>query len=172
MPVALPPIPPPPGIRADRNGASGGWGPALPRGSLRSTATGQSRGCVAPQTFSLDLDPNLDGPRLARLFLRRILSGCGQQRHVSAAGLLVSELVTNAVVHARSPVHVKVAVLDTAFRVEVNDSSSSPPRRLRSLPSKTAGRGLILVDALADDGTGRLLIGFHDYMAPWSRVGC
>lgn len=105
---------------------------------------------MSSHVFLLDLEPIPDSPRQARAFQGKVLSDCGQQRHVSTANVLVSELVTNAVVHAKSTVHMKVALLDQGLRVEVGDESSTPPRLVPPRPDDIAGRGLILVDSLAD----------------------
>ncbi|XUZ97554.1 ATP-binding protein [Streptomyces araujoniae] len=71
--------------------------------------------------------------------------------------LLISELVTNAVVHTGCP-----AVLRMLFgggggageagtvRVEVADASDCPPRPRHAQGEDTGGRGLELVDGLAD----------------------
>lgn len=82
--------------------------------------------------------------------------------------LLISELVTNAVVHTGCP-----AVLRMLFggagssgaagtvRVEVADASDCPPLQRHAEGDDTGGRGLELVDGLADrwgwlpEGTGK-----------------
>lgn len=91
----------------------------------------------------------------ARTFVDGIL-GRGHP-HGDVARLLVSELVTNAVQHTRSRRPggtVTLVVIDLAdgIRVEVSDEGS-----LRSVPvvrddlTATSGRGLFLVQSLADD---------------------
>ena len=68
------------------------------------------------------------------------------------AELLVSELVTNAVVHGRSDVTLSLAVADGALEVGVTDRS---PRQPGSAVAADwwaeGGRGLRLVDLLADE---------------------
>ena len=68
---------------------------------------------------------------------------------VDDAELLVSELVTNAVVHAQTSLEVSVHVGKTAVRVEVKDDSDALP--IARLPRDEAmgGRGLHLVEAIA-----------------------
>ena len=64
--------------------------------------------------------------------------------------LAVSELVTNAVQHGAGPVRVKV-VTDRSVRVEVGDARAVDALTPRQPdPDRTRGRGLFLVDALAD----------------------
>lgn len=67
------------------------------------------------------------------------------------AVLLVSELVTNAILHASGPLELRARPLDDGLRVEVLDSASDAPA-LRTEVDLTdiGGRGLQLVDVLAD----------------------
>jgi len=67
--------------------------------------------------------------------------------------LVVSELVTNAMLHTGSrATELTVAQTGGAIRVEVGDSSSTPPVPASQLPRSddTQGRGLLLVDAVAE----------------------
>jgi anti-sigma regulatory factor (Ser/Thr protein kinase) len=65
--------------------------------------------------------------------------------------LVTSELVTNAIVHARTDVGLDVTVQDSSIVLEVTDSSPAPipPPRVPD-PEDTSGRGLFLVDVLSD----------------------
>ncbi|WP_078862032.1 ATP-binding protein [Streptomyces sp. NRRL F-5123] len=85
---------------------------------------------------------------------RLVRSGIGADEPVAETLiLLISELVTNAVVHTGCP-----AVLRMLFssapaapvRVEVADSSDTPPAPRHARKDDTGGRGLELVDGLAD----------------------
>ena len=85
------------------------------------------------------------------------------------ASLLVTELATNAVVHAQSAFHVVATVADGILEVGVSDHDPRPPlltdRALMQpgpdplavataeldLPLVVGGRGMALVDAIADD---------------------
>lgn len=67
--------------------------------------------------------------------------------------LLISELVTNAVVHTGCPAVLRMLFPDTPaepVRVEVADTSGMPPAPRHALRDETGGRGLELVDGLAD----------------------
>jgi anti-sigma regulatory factor (Ser/Thr protein kinase) len=66
------------------------------------------------------------------------------------AVLLLSELATNAVIHAGSPFRVVVRRRDDRLRVEVADRSRAAARRQRFSSTSGTGRGLALVDDLAD----------------------
>ena len=69
---------------------------------------------------------------------------------VDTVQLLTSELATNAVLHARTAFAVVVSLTAGVLRVDVLDGSAVPPRNRQ--PSLTAGtgRGVGMVEALAD----------------------
>ena len=105
----------------------------------------------------LTLPPEPASASRARRAVVEVLTGSGLgEDAVDSAALLVSELVTNAVLHARSEVGVHVTVLGAAALVEVSDRSPRPPDRRGYDATATTGRGLELLAALADDsGTRR-----------------
>lgn len=95
-------------------------------------------------------------PGLARAAVRRWLDGWGVGGDAAdVAELLLSELVTNAVRHARRPPGRLVTVgvelsPGRLLRVEVADASEAPPRaRETPGPEDEGGRGLLLVESLA-----------------------
>lgn len=63
--------------------------------------------------------------------------------------LLVSELVTNAVVHGRPPVTMSVDVDRGRTRIEVTDAVDSVPHMRTADRGADGGRGLALVERLA-----------------------
>jgi anti-sigma regulatory factor (Ser/Thr protein kinase) len=78
------------------------------------------------------------------------------------AVLLVSELVTNALLHARSAPVVELEHDDVLLRCVVVDHSSVVPRRRRYATDAVTGRGIALVETLAsrwgvdvDSGSGK-----------------
>ncbi|MGH9076036.1 MAG: ATP-binding protein [Acidimicrobiales bacterium] len=83
------------------------------------------------------------------------------------AALLVSELTTNAVLHAGTDIDVVVAITGTRLRVEVGDASTVAPTLRPPVGAPTGtGHGLSIVDALADDwgvaaGGGGKLVWFE-----------
>jgi anti-sigma regulatory factor (Ser/Thr protein kinase) len=65
------------------------------------------------------------------------------------AGLMVSELVTNALRHGRGPVTLRLTADSDGVRVEVADRGSGPVL-VNAAPGAEGGWGLRLVDRLAD----------------------
>ncbi len=98
------------------------------------------------------LAPVPTSARQARRFVSDTLAEWGDEPYVEAASLLVSELVTNAVLHAGSAVEVVVGHdgRHANLRIEVHDSSLRAPRVGGFDLDATSGRGLALVDAISD----------------------
>jgi anti-sigma regulatory factor (Ser/Thr protein kinase) len=84
-----------------------------------------------------------DSVRTARSFVAERVRPCPEQRAADAV-LLVSELATNCVVHARCDYEVRVRVDGDRVRIEVGDRDPGLPA-----PNEN-GRGLRLVIDLAD----------------------
>lgn len=80
------------------------------------------------------------------------LAGDGRGVDVDAVLVVVSELVTNAVLHGGTEVEVLVDLRDDGVRLEVRDGDPShPPVPREPSPRAVGGRGLGIVDALADE---------------------
>ncbi len=88
-----------------------------------------------------------DAVRSARWFVASLPAATGAD--VNTLELLVSELVTNAVLHARSTIVVDVERINDVLRVGVHDSSSDLPVRRELEPTAESGRGLNIVHNLA-----------------------
>lgn len=87
--------------------------------------------------------------RAARHHLRRLLLQTNREQWADAAELALSEVVTNAVLHAHTELVVRVHVRDTEVEVEVEDGSPALPAQRRGHDAEaTTGRGLELVAAL------------------------
>ena len=95
------------------------------------------------------LNADSRSPSLARRFVDETLRrwDCGDL--LDSVSLLVSELVTNAVIHAGSDVEVSVALLPNAVRVEVLDHDPTMPVARDAADDDTSGRGMAILDALA-----------------------
>lgn len=85
----------------------------------------------------------------ARRFVDGALEAWKRSEFAERATLLVSELVTNAVLHAGTPLDVVVRLRPDRLRVEVHDGSPRLPERKHYAVSASTGRGLLLVEALA-----------------------
>jgi anti-sigma regulatory factor (Ser/Thr protein kinase) len=88
--------------------------------------------------------------RSARAFLRGALQTWALDGLGEVTELLTSELVSNAVRHVGSPVVLRAIRDDDWVRVEVDDTSDALPVMGQPRPLDLGGRGMVLVDALAD----------------------
>jgi len=89
----------------------------------------------------------------AREAIKPLLTDC-RQPHVDAILLVTSELVTNAVRHARTPFRLEVHSWEHSLTVVVTDACPTEQPQLReplSDPLALHGRGLFLVDRLSRD---------------------
>lgn len=84
--------------------------------------------------------------------LREFLRHRSDEEQTEAAELLVSELVTNALIHTRHGAVVTATATPARLRVEVQDFASEdlPAPYVPNADDGTHGRGLILVRSLAD----------------------
>ncbi|MGV9555704.1 ATP-binding protein [Streptomyces sp. NPDC003522] len=86
-----------------------------------------------------------------RRALRELLRHWGRPGQSETAELLTSELVTNALVHTDRDAVFTATVGPGGLRVEVRDFTAGRPRpRPRDPDEATHGRGLVLVQSLAD----------------------
>lgn len=100
----------------------------------------------ASQRFEQDTQ----SARAARRFVSQVLTGYDEEGDLTdTVTLLVSELVTNAVVHAGSEVEVSVRLTPTAARIEVTDTSVESIAPRDATADDDSGRGLALVGSLA-----------------------
>jgi anti-sigma regulatory factor (Ser/Thr protein kinase) len=98
---------------------------------------------------TLELVPEPQSVRRARVWVVSELATIGRDDLADAAELGVSELVTNAILHADPPIVVRVGGTAAHPRVEVHDNSPAPPKA-RSMTADerllaTVGRGLGIV---------------------------
>src|SRR5919107_3712465 len=106
-------------------------------------------GTESSSTTSLPPHPSSIGA--ARRFVRGALVEAGRDELVDDAELAVSEVVTNAVVHAGTRIAVDVVLGPVFVRVEVEDGSPPQPRARRYAATASTGRGLGLLDDVAAD---------------------
>ncbi len=89
----------------------------------------------------------------ARHMVRAAVRSWGARGQSDEIELVADELVTNALMHTEGSAVVTLRLLtgtDRRLRVEVEDSSSALPRRREAGDDGVSGRGLLLVDTLAD----------------------
>jgi anti-sigma regulatory factor (Ser/Thr protein kinase) len=115
-------------------------------------------------TAELALGAQPDAVPRARHFASQLLAGHTPHRAADAE-LVVTELVTNAILHGSPPVVLRIAQLDSRIRVEVQDGGRTLPVQPRQSAVAMTGRGLALVRAVstawgvepASDGDGKLV---------------
>ena len=81
--------------------------------------------------------------------------------------LLTSELVTNAVLHARTPIELGIAIGDRSLLITVHDEDLVRPEQ-RPYTDREGGWGLGLVSALADDFSTDVHVG--EGKTAWFRL--
>ncbi len=101
-------------------------------------------------TVAADLPGTPSSVPEGRRFLLRTLRAWGLTALADTALLLSSELMTNAVRHARGPLTLRVWYSARELGVEVVDGSTPRPRARLADTAEENGRGLMLVEALAD----------------------
>jgi anti-sigma regulatory factor (Ser/Thr protein kinase) len=96
----------------------------------------------------LALAPVGQASREARAYVRHGLTALGWDTLLDSAELAVTELVTNACLHARTPIVVALRVLaDHSVRIEVTDESPRVPEQQHFDTMATTGRGLRLLES-------------------------
>ncbi|MGC9668562.1 ATP-binding protein [Planosporangium sp. 12N6] len=105
----------------------------------------------APRRFSrrLPTAPSVAGPA-SRATVVAACEAWGLGPVVNRAELVVTELVSNAILHAKTEMELTVALREPFLHLSVADGSAAPPRLMP--PDSTeavGGRGLILVEALS-----------------------
>lgn len=126
-----------------------------------------------------DIEVSLPGQTSAVAEARRVaadwLAARGLAHLTDTAVLLVSEVVTNAVLYGGPPVRLRLTVLNGAVRVEVRDASSVLPVAKRYSETAATGRGLVLVQGLSNswgtaaDGAGKVV--WFELEGPSDQVG-
>ncbi|HEX8769517.1 MAG TPA: ATP-binding protein [Acidimicrobiales bacterium] len=112
-------------------------------------------------TLSLPADPK--SVSTARRFVREALDRSDAMAFEEGAVLLVSELVTNAVLHARTGPDVTLRLNDDRLWIGVHDDNPVTPAPKRYGPNAATGRGLQLVEQVAaswgvdKDGSGKVV---------------
>jgi anti-sigma regulatory factor (Ser/Thr protein kinase) len=96
----------------------------------------------------VELTADVASCSMARRFVEEALSQATDDVRASAM-LLISEVVTNALLHTSGPVTVEVQQEGRAYRIAVGDQSRTPPTKKGYRVDDVTGRGLELLDLLA-----------------------
>ena len=104
-------------------------------------------------TTSADLAllPRSRSSREARRWVCERLAAMGLDPLSDAVELLTTEVVTNSLIHAGTPLTLRIHRQGQGVQVEVHDGSPVPPRRQRYSATATTGRGVGLLENLADE---------------------
>ncbi|MCL7379391.1 ATP-binding protein [Streptomyces sp. 35G-GA-8] len=127
--------------------------------TVTATATPVPPPPQGAETYRLTLPSTATAPRIARDFVTSLL-GLGRHRNlVDDARLCVTEVVTNAHRHTRTPlIRVRVTVNRKQVTVSVADdkpwalptpSAHTAPAAPGAAGEQSSGRGLVLVESLA-----------------------
>ncbi|MFF2611472.1 ATP-binding protein [Kitasatospora sp. NPDC058046] len=108
-----------------------------------------------PRTFVARLDSQIESTPLARYLLQAYLAGLPSgDRYRDTAELLLGELFANAVQHSDGPddchIEIRFALTGSRLRLEVHDAGSGRPSLHTPTPSDEHGRGLFLINELAE----------------------
>lgn len=113
--------------------------------------TGDKTSDPTSRAGEVSLPAAAKSPAQARAFVARHLDDWGLADDGDVL-LAVSELVTNALLHARTAMTVRVAAEnDDVVRVDVTDGSAVAPRGRRFTVESGTGRGLRLLDSIAEE---------------------
>jgi anti-sigma regulatory factor (Ser/Thr protein kinase) len=120
----------------------------LPSGAVHGHDTARPAMAEVSARFSA----TRDAPRTARHFMTDALEGWGYGgSFMEDAQLVVTELASNAVVHARSAFSVAARPEPFGLRISVHDASAVTPTVRQDDRMALSGRGLRLVEAIAAD---------------------
>ena len=114
---------------------------------------------VTAARHRVDFDPVPESAALVRGFTAGVLQAAGHDAVVDTAVLLASEIVTNAIRHAGGACALVVSLDDDSVEVSVEDGDRRLPTPRQGERLGEGGRGLVLVDALADQWGVRPLAG-------------
>ncbi|MGQ0678320.1 MAG: ATP-binding protein [Actinomycetota bacterium] len=85
----------------------------------------------------------------ARRFTEGFLRSHGLSEQINTMVLLISEVVTNAILHGGSGAELRLIVSGGSIRAEVKDRSPMFPSVRQYSEDATTGRGMVIVQALA-----------------------
>jgi anti-sigma regulatory factor (Ser/Thr protein kinase)/anti-anti-sigma regulatory factor len=151
----------------------------LPTYGSRAEAVMRATGPPTIARADWDLVAGTAAPGEARALLADACEAWGVPQALDAALIVVSELVTNAVVHASGAVRLTVLLRRSHLHLVVRDASPDPPRRLEAalrsnsgISLDAGGRGLPVLDAVCrswghvSSDSGKAVWGIVDVVEP------
>jgi anti-sigma regulatory factor (Ser/Thr protein kinase) len=115
-------------------------------GDPAAFSDGEGKGGVSAHC---DLPPEPESAAAGRSFVSAQVGDYLSPEERDTAVLLASELITNAILHARTPLQVGVTCWPRRVMVSVGDRNLLRPEQQPYSEERTGGRGLGFVDALA-----------------------
>lgn len=97
----------------------------------------------------LHLPAHSSSPRRARQFVDEVLHRWDRDGSIDRLALIASELVTNAVRHAKTEITIELSAEEGALHLEVFDRGDGRPEFIDPDPGQPGGLGLPIVEALA-----------------------
>lgn len=140
--------------------------PALARTFTTTHGRGQRMDQLTFWSHTVTFAPDPGSVARARDFVCAHLLVHGLSALVDDVRLVASELTTNAVMHARTPVTVSLTRERHSVLLRVQDGSPRLPRPADPDPLRARGRGLVIVDELSS-GWGVELA--DEAKAVWAR---
>lgn len=120
----------------------------VPVGPVGVTRDGAGYGGLVDVT--LQLNRGIPDVPWARHELLALLEHAPVAIDPDRVGLVVTELLTNALLHGAEPVEVHANAKDSMLRIEVHDCGQDVARERSPDPTDLGGRGLMLVAGLAE----------------------
>jgi anti-sigma regulatory factor (Ser/Thr protein kinase) len=135
------------GALADANQVCGLHSSVIPPRSYVRIATSDGAGSHAERTSQVFV-PVVSAVPAARRFVAGVLRSWGEESKLVDASVVVSEMTTNAVLHAASAFRVHLTREDGVIRISVDDVGPARPEPRQAAPEDFGGRGMQLIKAL------------------------
>lgn len=103
-----------------------------------------------PLRQRLQLTSDTSAPGKARDFLAAVCAGWHVTGFIEIGGLVLSELVSNAVLHATGSIDVSMQLADGRLAIEVSDEGDGVPAVVPIARRTVGGNGLDIVSRLAE----------------------
>jgi serine/threonine-protein kinase RsbW len=106
---------------------------------------------IPPSPVSSLLPPETASPKAARTFAQETIAAWRLNAISDDVTLIVAELITNSVLHSDGPATLSLRRDGLTVRISVRDESPVLPTAWTPSPTRTGGRGLAIVAAIATD---------------------